>query len=390
MAEPVRVEAETGRAGRRAFLDVPYRLYAGMTGWIPPLRMAEAALQDRQKNPFFEHSAAEHFLARRGGRVVGRVAAVENRRHNETHGEKIGFFGFFDVEPDAEAATALLRTAADWCAARGLTAIRGPASYSTNDTCGLLVQGFDDPPTLQMPWNRPDAEALVLGAGFRPVKDLIALWIDTHAGFVPERFGRLIDRLRERAGIQIRPIDFAHFDTEVAVLLDLYNRSWEKNWGFVPATEREFRHAAKDLKAVASPEISFIAEIEGKPIGFSAVLRDVNAVLSRRGHGRLLPTNLFRLLWGLKRVRKFRVITLGVVPEARGKGVNEVLLVTMMRAAAASGALGVEASWVLADNVRMRKPLEDFGGRLTKLYRMYERPLPWGTGGATSAAPGRA
>jgi GNAT superfamily N-acetyltransferase len=375
VAEAVRVEPETGRAGRRAFLDVPYRLYAGKRGWVPPLRMAEAALQDRARNPFFEHSAAEHFLARRGARVVGRVAAVENRRHNETHQERIGFFGFFDVEPDAEAAQALLAEAGRWCAARGLTALRGPASYSTNDTCGLLVQGFDDPPTVQMPWNRPDAEALVLGAGFRAVKDLIALWIDTSQGFVPERFGRLVDRLRERAGIRIRPIDFAHFEREVDLLLDLYNRSWEKNWGFVPATEREFRHAAKDLKTVAAPEISFVAEIEGRPIGFSAVLRDVNAVLSRRGRGRLLPTNLFRLLWGLKRVDRFRVITLGVVPEARGKGVNEVLLVTMMRAAVAMRARGVEASWILADNLRMRKPLEEFGGRLTKVYRIYEKPL---------------
>src|SRR5262245_53042371 len=133
MSEPVRVEPESGRADRRAFLGLPYRLYRGWKGWVPPLRMAEAALQDRSKNPFFEHSAAEHFLAKRGGRVVGRVAAVENRRHNETHEERIGFFGFFDVEPDAEAATALLKAAADWCRARGLTAVRGPASYSTND-----------------------------------------------------------------------------------------------------------------------------------------------------------------------------------------------------------------------------------------------------------------
>ena len=374
MVEPVRVEPETGRAGRRAFLDLPNRLYRGWKGWVPPLRMAEAALQDRGKNPFFEHSAAEHFLARRGRRVVGRVAAVENTRHNATHEERIGFFGFFDVEPDAEAATALLETAGDWCAARGLTAVRGPASYSTNDVCGLLVEGFDDPPTIQMPWNRPDAEALVLGAGFRPVKDLIALWIPIE-GQVPERIARVVDRLQQRSGVKLRPIDFTRFDTEVDLLLDLYNRTWEKNWGFVPATEKEFRHAAKDLKAVAEPAFSFVAEIDGKPIGFSAVLRDVNAVLAHRGGGRLLPTNLFRLLFGLKRVRRYRVITLGVVPEARGKGVNEVLLVAMMRAATRIHTVGVEASWILADNTRMRTPLEAFGGRVTKTYRMYEKPL---------------
>jgi GNAT superfamily N-acetyltransferase len=375
MADPVRVEPETGRAGRRAFLDLPYRLYRGWKGWIPPLRMAEAALQDRRKNPFFEHSAAEHFLAWRGRRVVGRVAAVENTRHNATHEERIGFFGFFDVEPDADAATALLKTAADWCAARGLTAVRGPASYSTNDVCGLLVEGFDDPPTIQMPWNRPDAEALVLGAGFKPVKDLIALWIPIQ-GQVPERIARVVDRLQQRSGVRLRPIDFSRFDAEVDLLLDLYNRTWEKNWGFVPATEKEFRHAAKDLKTVAEPAFSFVAEIDGKPIGFSAVLRDVNAVLAPRGSGRLLPTNLFRLLFGLKRVRRYRVITLGVVPEARGKGVNEVLLVAMMRAATRIHTVGVEASWILADNVRMRAPLEAFGGRLTKTYRMYEKALP--------------
>ena len=375
--EPVRVEVESGRAGRRAFLDLPYRLYAGQRGWVPPLRMAEAALQDRWKNPFFEHSAAEHFLAFRGRRVVGRVAAVENRRHNEVHAERIGFFGFFDVEPDPEAAHALLRTAAVWCAARGLTALRGPASYSTNDSCGLLVEGFDLPPSLQMPWNRPDAEDLVLGAGLRPVKDLLAYWIPMTTQ-APERWTRVVERRMERAGLRLRDIDLAHFAREIEVLRDLYNRAWEKNWGFVPATEQEFRHAAKDLKAVVDPELSAVAEIEGRPVGFSAVLRDVNSVLAPRGRGRLLPTNLFRLLFRLKRARRWRVITLGVVPEARGKGVNEAFFLRTINAAQRRGGEGAEASWVLADNERMRAPIESLGAQITKRYRMYECPLPMG------------
>ena len=370
----LRVEPESGRSGRKAFLDLPYRLYRGFPGWGPPLRMAEAALQDRRKNPFFEHSAAEHFLAWRGARAVGRVAAVANRNHNRAHGERIGFFGFFDVEPDPEAARALLEAAAGWCRARGLTAMRGPASYSTNDTCGLLVDGFDEKPSIQMPWNRPDAESLVLGAGLRPVKDLVAFWIPS-SNTLPERFTRVVKRQMERSGLRLRDLDLKHWDREIALLLDLYNRAWEQNWGFVPATEHEFRHAAKDLKMVVDPRMSAVAEIHGVPVGFSALLFDVNQVLAPRGRGGLFPTNLFRLLFGLKRVKRWRVITLGVVPEARGKGVNEAFFLRALERAREQGGEGAEASWVLADNLRMRAPIEAVGGRVTKTYRMYERAL---------------
>ncbi len=374
MAASLRVEPETGGGGRRAFLGLPYRLYAGLPGFVPPLRMAEAALLDRRRNPFFLHSDAQHFLAWRGRRAVGRVAAVENREHNRAHGERIGFFGFFDVEPDAEAATALLEAAAAWCRERGLSALRGPASYSTNDTCGLLVEGFEERPAVQMPWNRPDAEALVLGAGLRPVKDLLAYWIPASTP-VPERFERVVARQVERAGIRLRPLDLARFELEIDLLRDLYNRAWEANWGFVPATEAEFRHAAKDLRQVVDPDLSAVAELRGRPVGFSAILRDVNAVLRPRGGGRLLPTNLLRLLFGLPRVRRFRVITLGVVPEARGKGINEAFFLHALRACREKGGEGAEASWVLADNQRMRAPIEAVGGRISKRYRLYERTL---------------
>jgi GNAT superfamily N-acetyltransferase len=368
------VRPERGRRERAAFLTLPYRLYDGLSGWVPPLRMAEAALQDRAKNPFFRHSEAEHFLAWRGGRVVGRIAAIENRRHNEVHGERVGFFGFLDVEPDAEAARALLDAAARWCRERGLAALRGPTSYSTNDVCGALVEGFDEPPAVQMPWNRPDLDGLVRGAGFAPVKDLVALWISASEP-PPERFVRVAARQLERSGIRLRPLDLARFDREVAILLDLYNRSWEANWGFVPATEEEFRHAAKDLKQVADPALSAVAEQHGKPVGFMAVLRDVNRVLAPRGGGRLLPSNLVRLLWGLKRVKRWRVIALGVVPEARGRGVNEAFFLHALAAAAAKRGEGAEAGWVLADNQRMLAPILAVGGRITKRYRIYERPL---------------
>lgn len=373
-APPLEVRPATSRREARAFLDLPYRLHDGQPGWVPPLRMAEAALQDPRTNPFFLHSQAQHFLAWQGGRVVGRVAAIENRRHNEVHGERIGFFGFLDHEPRVEVVRALLEAAGNWCARRDLRALRGPASYSTNDSCGTLLEGFDQRPAVQMPWNPPGTDALLQAAGLAPVQDLVACWLSA-ALPAPERFERVVARRLERSGIRLRPLDLRDFAREVDVLRDLYNRSWERNWGFVPATEAEFRHAAKDLKAVVSPELSCVAEERGQPVGFCAVLRDVNTVLAPRGRGGLLPTNLVRLLVGLRRARRYRVIALGVVPEARGKAINEAFFLHAHAACRRLGHEGAEASWILADNQRMLAPIEAMGGVVTKRYRLYQRPL---------------
>jgi len=373
MTAPVRVDPEDGAAGRKAFLDLPYRLYRGHPTWVPPLRMAERDLMDRAKNPFFQHAEVQHFLARRGDRVVGRIAACENRLHNEVHEDRIGFFGFFDVETDAEAAGALLETARAWCAARGLSPMRGPANYSMNDSCGVLVDGFDDQPMILMPYNRPDYDALLQGAGLVPVKELLAYWISTRNP-IPERFLRVVDRRMARSDITLRDIDLKHFDREVQILKDLYNRSWERNWGFVPATEAEFEHAAKDLKMLVEPRVSAVAERGGEPVAFSAFVRDVNRILKKgSGNGSLWPTLWARLAVGLKRIRHARCVLLGIVPEARGNAINEAFFVRAMRMGLALGYHGSECGWVLADNDAMRKPIETAGGFVTKRYRMYEQ-----------------
>ena len=372
MSTPVRVDPEDGAADRNAFIDLPYRLYRGHATWVPPLRMAERDLMDRAKNPFFQHAQVEHFLARRGDRVVGRIAACENRLHNEVHGDRIGFFGFFDAEADAEAAGALLEAAQRWCTARGLSPMRGPANYSMNDSCGVLVDGFDDPPTILMPYNRPDYAGLLEGAGLVAVRELLAYWIRT-GNPIPERFQRVVERRMARSNITLRDIDVKHFDREVQILKDLYNRSWEKNWGFVPATEAEFEHAAKDLKMLVEPRVSAVAERDGEPVAFSAFVRDVNRILKRgSGNGRLLPTLWARLAFGLKKIRHARCVLLGIVPEARGNAINEAFFVRAMQAALDLGYHGSECGWILADNDAMKKPIETAGGAVTKRYRMYE------------------
>lgn len=367
---PVRVDPQRSRADRRAFLDLPYRLYAGHPYWVPPLRVADATLMNRRKNPFFQHAEVEHFLARRGRRVVGRIAAIENRRHNEVHGDRVGFFGFFDVEEDPEAAAALLGAAHDWVRGRGLDPMRGPVNYSTNDACGVLVDGFDAHPFILMPYNRPDYDALITQAGLVGVKDLVTYWVSTDVD-LPDRFRRVVERRLESSGIRLRDLDLTDFDREVALLLDLYNRSWEKNWGFVPATEAEFRHAAKDLKHVVVPEVSAVAEKDGRPLAFSAFIRDVN-VLLRGSRGRLLPFLWLKLLFGLKRIRRARCILLGVVPEARGGVITAACFLRAHSVGRTMGYEGAEAGWILEDNRPMRDTLEAAGAQVTKRYRMYE------------------
>jgi GNAT superfamily N-acetyltransferase len=366
------VAPERGKADRRAFVDLPYRLYRDDPIWVPPLRMAEAALMDRRKNPFFEHAEVEHFLARRDGRVVGRIAAIENRRHNEVHEDRTGFFGFFDVEADPGATVALLEAARTWVGARGLDPMRGPVNYSTNDSCGVLVEGFDESPRILMPYNRPDYDELLRAAGLVGVKDLLALWISTENP-VPPRFQRVVDRVLERRGITVRPIARDRFDEELPILLDLYNRSWEKNWGFVPATEAEFRHAASDLKALLHPALSGVAEKNGVPVGFAVFIRDLN-VLLRGTRGRLFPFHWLRLLLGIKKIGPARCVLLGIVPEARGSAINEAFFARALTQGAQVGCPGAEAGWVLADNHAMLAPIEAAGGELRKRYRMYETP----------------
>ncbi|MHC5009860.1 MAG: N-acetyltransferase [Planctomycetota bacterium] len=370
MTDALRVLPASGRRDRRAFLTLPYRLYRGHPVWVPPLRMMERTTQDPKRNPFFAHGEAQHFLARRGRRVVGRIAAIENRRHNEYHDDKTGFFGFFDVEDDPDAATALVDAARRWIESRGLSPMRGPVCYSTNEVCGVLVDGFEDPPAILMPYNRPDYDALLRGAGLRPAKDLLAYWVPADTD-VPERFRRVVTRRMERGHFRLRPIDLKQMDREVDVLLDVYNRCWERNWGFVPATDTEFRAMARDMKMVLEPDLSAVAERDGEAVGFSLILRDLNRLLRGTG-GRLFPWGLPRILWGLKRVGHTRIIALGVVPEARGGAVAEAFFMRAMDNARKKGHVGGEAGWILEENEKMRAPLDAVGARPFKRYRLYE------------------
>jgi GNAT superfamily N-acetyltransferase len=372
VTDPLVITPERTKRDRREFLELPYRLYRDHPVWVPPLRMADAALMDRKKNPFFAHAEVEHFLARRGTRVVGRIAAIENRLHNEFHGDRLGFFGWFDVEPDPEAARALVAAARSWCAARGLDAMRGPVNYSTNDVCGALVEGFGHRPALMMPYNREDYDALLKGAGLAPVKDLLAYRIPC-ANEPPERFRRICRRALERGGYTLRDIDMERRAEEFRTVQRIYNAAWAENWGFVPITDAEFQHAAKDLAMILDPRIFFFVEKAGVPVAFIGPIPDLNEALVGLG-GRLFPFGLVKLLLRKRRLKNVRVMLLGVLPEARGRGVDAAIFVEAMQRTHRLGYVDAEAGWILENNHRMRHDIELSGGEITKRYRIYEAP----------------
>jgi GNAT superfamily N-acetyltransferase len=371
-AVAVQVEPVTGRRGLADFVAVPYALHRGDPCWVAPLRRDVRAQLSRDANPFFEHAEAACFLARARGRALGRIAAIHNRLHNEVHGDSVGFFGFFESVRDPEVAAALLETAAGWLRARGLTVMRGPVSFSTNDEAGLLVDGFDTPPTVMMPHNPSYYAGLVEEAGLRKAKDLLVYRRGVDP--LPPRLVEAAAVLERRHAITVRALDRRRFEAEVDLVKRLYNAAWERNWGFVPMTDREIAHLAKQLRPIVVPELVVFAERDGQPVGFATAVPDVNVALRRNPSGRLFP-GMLKVWWAARRIERLRVLLLGTLPEWRGKGLDALLYKSIWEAARRKGYRWAEAGWVLEDNHAMRNALVRMGFEPYKTYRLYDRPL---------------
>jgi GNAT superfamily N-acetyltransferase len=361
-----------GRRDREAFVALPYALHRGDRCWTPMLRRDVRALIDPARNPFFEHAEGRLFLAKVGGRAIGRIAALHDRLHIETHADRTGFFGFFECVDDRAAAAALFDAAADWLKGRGLATLRGPLNPSINDEAGLLVDGFDAPSVLMMPHNPSYYVALIEGAGFQKARDLLAFQ-STHTA-LPPRLVEATEVVGRRYGVTTRHIDMSRFWDEVAVIKELFNAGWERNWGFVPLTDREVDHLAKQLKPLVVPELVVFAERRGQPIGFAAAIPDFNVALRANRSGRLFP-GILRVLWASRRITRIRVLLLGTLPDWRNRGVDALLYRRVWEDGYAKGYRWAEAGWILDDNQPMINGLVRMGFEVYKTYRLYERPI---------------
>jgi GNAT superfamily N-acetyltransferase len=373
--ETIRVEPADGGRTFEHFLKLPYRIYAHDPNWVAPLLRDVRTMFDRAKHPFHEHSEVQPFVAYRGRRPVGRITAIHNRNHVAFHEEPVGFFGFFESIDDPAVAAALFERAAEWLRERGLETMRGPTDFSTNEVCGLLVEGFDSPPAIMMPYQPACYEPLLLDAGFTVAKTLLAYHLTNNVP--PAMLLARAERLAERLQVRLRTLRMGEFEVELDRVRDIYNRSWEKNWGFVPMTDAEIRFMAQELKPIVArdPEqVVFAETLEGEPIGFALWLKDYNQALIH-ARGRLFPFGLLKILWHARRIDFCRVLTLGLVPEYRGKGIDNLLYLAIFREGAAKGMQAGEFSWILEDNLPMRKPLERIGATVYKRYRLYDRPV---------------
>ena len=359
------------------FVALPYALYEGEPAWRPPLRMERASQIDARKNPAMAGIRPRFFVARRGGEAVGRIAAFLNSAHDERYGDEAGFFGYFDCLDDPAVEDALLEAAKDWVRELGRTRLIGPAMWSVNEECGLLVDGFEHPPAVMMPYGRAHQVAALDRHGFTKVVDLLAYRADLSDGAPETRMVRAMCALAERdEGITWRSMDRANFKQEVALAMDIFNDGWSGNWGFLPFPQAQIDHMAAEMKPIMFDEGFWVAVIDGEPAAFLWMIPDVNEAV-RDFSGRLLPFNWAKLLWRLKRkqVTKARIPLMGIRKRyhntRRGLAAVAKLCQMAFDAGHANGFTQCELSWILEDNEGIKAICEQAGADAYKRYRIF-------------------
>uniref|UniRef100_UPI002F90B55C GNAT family N-acetyltransferase n=1 Tax=Streptomyces sp. NBC_01001 TaxID=2903713 RepID=UPI002F90B55C len=373
----VTVTPVKGRTDTTAFIRLPYTIYRDDPLWVAPLEREQRAFLDPRRNPFHAVGTVRLFLARRGGTVIGRIAAIVDPRYQERHDPKCGQFGLFECTDDTEAATALFTAAADWLGHQGLTRILGPLSFSTNHECGVLVDGFDRPPTMLMPHNPAYYPQLFTDCGFTKAKDLLSWRVPMPAdGEPPALVRRAAERALSAPEVRIRPMNRRRFDTDMAAIRDIYNDAWSQNYASVPMTDQEFAHTIRQMKPMLRPELVQIAEVHGEPAAFTLVLPDANQAL-RAARGRLttygLPIGLIRIHQATRRIDRVRAIATGIKKEHRARGLAAALLTQAQRTAFRLGYTETELSWILEDNRDANRSTKALGGIHFRTHRLYER-----------------
>ncbi|MFZ0040264.1 MAG: hypothetical protein WAK93_03080 [Solirubrobacteraceae bacterium] len=370
----VAVTPVKGFADLRAFVALPFRLHAG-TPWIGPLKLERYIFLSRKLNAYFSHGEAEYFLARRDGRVVGRITAQIDNAYNEFHASRDGMFGFLELEDDPEVLDALLSAAAAWLGERGCERMLGPMDFQLNDESGVLIEGFERKPMIKQPWHAPYYQRLCEASGLSKAMDLL-MWerSTVDPAVVDPRIGRMAQRAHDRYGVRIRPMSRRHLRRELEGFAKVYNSAWSHNWGFVPYSKEDLDAYALDLHLVYDRNWFMVAEIGDEVVGIAITVPDVNQVLEKM-RGRLLPLGWWYYLNKSRIIDRIRVGFLGVMPEYEHTGVGAALYMAQYAAGEKTRQRGGEMGWILESNNSMNHAMEALGGRVVKRYRVYERPL---------------
>jgi len=357
----------------RRFVRLPFRLYRDEPNWVAPLIFERKQFLDRRRNPFFEHARAEYFLALRDGRPVGRITAQVDDNFQRFQDNRWGWFGFFECERDPEAAVALLDRAEQWLRGQRCDRMVGPADFTTNDECGILLEGHDRTPLILSPWTHRYYPELLEGAGMAKAMDLLMWELHiTGRDRVNPIIWKLANQLEERHGVVVRSFRKKDIQAEVSRFMEIYNSAWEKNWGFVPLTEKEVRHYASQLKPFLDENWAYVAEKDGETVGAALTLPDYNQALIHM-RGRILPFGWAKFLWYRRRIDRVRVFALGVKREYQHTGVAARFYQRHFDMAEVTPQKSGEMGWILETNKNMNSAMEAMGGRVVRRFRLYER-----------------
>jgi GNAT superfamily N-acetyltransferase len=372
MSVNIVVEPVAGKKQLKEFVRLPYMLYRKDSHWVAQLMMDDMKKLDREKHPFFKHAAAELFVARQSGKAVGRIAVIDDSLWKEVYGEKAAYWGWLECVNEPDVAKALFETAYAWARNRGCTRIIGPMSPNANDIVGLLVKGFDEPPCIMMPYNPAYYGTLIEGCGNRKWKDLIAWLIDDDT--IPERLAKIMPVVEKRGKFSVRTVNMKDFAHEIERARDIYNEFEKVNSIYTPFTEEEFEYTGKDLKIAIDPGLVLFAEVDGKPVGLSLAIPDMNVAL-KPARGRLFPFGIIKILLAQKRIKRIRVLSMGVLKDYRNRGIDISFYYHTYVNAKKKGYTSAELSWVEEDNTDMNNVASRLNAKPYKTYRVYEHAL---------------